>query len=515
MSLSKKVVKGLSWDFLGITFVNIIGILTSIIFVRILNAKIYGVFVILINFYQMMILFTSFGMDTTLLKFYSQWKADQRFRMITFVTNFILKFRVIISVILGVILFFFADYIGAFVIKKAIDPVLIRLIGIFFIITSFQGISQQILIAEYQQTFINIITMIFFLIRFLGGVMIIALFNGGLKEIIIIFTLAQAGILITFSFRAIQFYLKHKTNTTPRETLDKKFELKKLSKFAFFAYLYIALGYILGKGMDIFLIGKLISDTRQATYYALAHGFSYMVISFSARAFSGGIPLSLATELYTKNQFDKLRIFFRGFFEALYFFIIPMSVGAWIIRADVVKILYGEGFETVSIIIGIFLVTMIFLKFSSITSTFIIAMGWERKLVFSRLILGIINFVLDILFIPKWGALGAVIASTIAGFTAVTFETILLAILLKPKVPWKFIGKTILASAVMGGLVYIFRFYVFQSGKPIPILVVSVMGGMIYFSIALIFKPISKDYFDILGNKSSKLVKLLKFWSEK
>ncbi|MCK4668030.1 polysaccharide biosynthesis protein [Candidatus Dependentiae bacterium] len=509
MSLSKKIVKGLSWDFIGITTINIIAILTSIVFVRILNSEIYGVFVILLNFYQLLVLFTSFGLDTTLLKYYSEWKTSEQYNTIVKVINFIVKFRAVITLILGIIFLTSTGMITDFIIKKPIEPLLIKLIGIFFIVSSFQGIFQQILIAEFEQKYINTILVTFFLLRFIAGVIQITFFNGGIKELILIYILAQAGLVICMFIRMLHYYKLNKFKSDISK-VTKEIDAKKISSFAFFAYLIIVLGYVFGKGMDIFLIGKLLEDTREVTYYALAHGFSYMIISFSSRAFSGGIPLSVVAKLYTDKDFNGLRTFFTGFFEALYFFIIPMAAGAWMLRFEIVNFLYGEGFEKVGAIIGIFLITMIFLKFSSITSTFIIAMGWEKKLVVSRLILGGVNFTLDILFIPKWGALGAVLASTIAGLSAGIYETILFFILLKPKFPFKFIFKTILATSIMCGAVYLITTFWLDSFNKINIFIIALIGSIIYFSLTYVLKPLSKEYLDIIKSRKMKIGKILK-----
>ncbi len=514
MSLSRKIIKGLSWDFIGITVVNIIGILSSIVFVKLLNAEIYGIFIILMNFYQMLVLFTTFGLDTTLLKFYSEWKTKKQFFTINKIIEFTFKFRAGITLILGILLLLFSDFTGEFIIKKSVDPALIQLIGIFFIVSSFQGVFQQVLIAEYQQSYINIMLSILFSLRFIFGYIQLKFFQGGVYELILIYIIAELGLVIVYGINAFKIYRENKNRVNFKEQ-DEPLNVKYLFSFSFFAYIYIVLGYVLGKGMDIFLIGKLISDTKEATYYSLAHGISYMVISFSSRAFSGGIPLTVTTELYTKKDYNKLRTFFTGFFEALYFFIIPMAAGAWILRDGIVQILYGPGFEIVSLIMSIFLITMIFLKFSSITSTYIIAMGWEKKLVTSRLILGVTNFVLDILFIPKWGALGAVVASTIAGILSVTFETVLLVILLKPKFPFKFILKVVTAAGIMSGIVW-FLNSVFSGISPLKtVLLLSLIGGIIYFFCSFMLKPLSKEYLEIIKTKNIRFTSILNMFSEK
>jgi O-antigen/teichoic acid export membrane protein len=175
----------------------------------------------------------------------------------------------------------------------------------------------------------------------------------------------------------------------------------------------------------------------------------------------------------------------------MYLTIIPIAIGGAIVGPDILVWLFGKEYEAAVPIFTLFLFTLIVIKYGGLTSTVMNAMGKERKIVVSRGMFGIANILLNLYFIPKHGALGAVMGTSIAYMIGIVYEAIVTHRLLKPKYPLAFTAKVFAASLLMGAVLYMLQ----------PMLawyLLLMLGTLIYFGMLSILKPISSDIVEVI-----------------
>ncbi len=115
-----------------------------------------------------------------------------------------------------------------------------------------------------------------------------------------------------------------------------------------------------------------------------------------------------------KKDDVKFRAIFEKMLTATFLIAIPLAVGGVILGKEVILILFGNQYLGATLTFQLLMLTMLTTFPSSIFINGVFA--YDRQKVFTWFIsLGvIINFVLDVIFIPRWGIAGSAVATIIA-----------------------------------------------------------------------------------------------------
>lgn len=84
----------------------------------------------------------------------------------------------------------------------------------------------------------------------------------------------------------------------------------------------------------------------------------------------------------------------------------------------ILKLLYGDGMEEASIILSIHIWTGLFIFLGSFSSKWLYAKGWIALDIYKTVLAAVVNIVLNLLLIPRYGAIGAAIVSMLSYFIA-------------------------------------------------------------------------------------------------
>ena len=262
-------------------------------------------------------------------------------------------------------------------------------------------------------------------------------------------------------------------------------------KYSSFLYFFAVVNFVLGQQLDIIMLGRMWPDPSEISYYFIGYNLAYFSVSFFTMALAGGISLTLYSELYARRNYKGLRDLFSAYYQYMYLTIIPIAIGGALIGPDLLVWIFGSEYQGAVPIFTLFIFTLIVIKYGGLTSTVMNAMGKERKIVVSRGMFGIANVCLNLYLIPKHGALGAVMGTSIAYMIGIMYEAYVTHKLLHPKYPVAFTIKILAASLVMGGLMYILQPYAAWY-------FLIVLGSAAYLALLILLKPISGDIVEII-----------------
>jgi O-antigen/teichoic acid export membrane protein len=162
----------------------------------------------------------------------------------------------------------------------------------------------------------------------------------------------------------------------------------------------------------------------------------------------------------------------------------------------------------------IMFVSITITKIGGIPATLFIAMDKEKVMILSRTIFGISNIVLSIVLIPKYGAIGSVISSSVAGVSGIIYESVVLHKLLCPSYPIDFLWKIICASVIMGVIIYLLKPLLFALSDYIGLFLAILTGVIIYGFLVIKLKPISNEVIDLFSTTKipfkDKVIKILR-----
>jgi len=99
---------------------------------------------------------------------------------------------------------------------------------------------------------------------------------------------------------------------------------------------------------------------------------------------------------------------------AAYAVALPTCILApWLIR-----LLYGPGFESAGPMLAVLVWSLVFTNLGIARGAFLTSMNWTRPYLITVALGGAVNVVLNLVLIPRWGGMGAVVASCIAYWVA-------------------------------------------------------------------------------------------------
>jgi O-antigen/teichoic acid export membrane protein len=493
--LSHKVVRGVGWNFVGVFGTLAINFVYTLIIARVVDPDNFGRLTFLLQLLGTLILVSSMGFEYAINKFAPLHRVENEpGKTMDMIRRMVLiKGSVILS--LSLVLFLGSDLIAVHVFTKQGLSIYLKLVAVVMIPYGFEGIFRPLLVSFYEQKTANLSMVTARLLNLTLAVALIVWLSdisGGLYSE-----------LISWSFFLAVILVESKRKVFKAKVPKAKVGLGKVLRFSSFLYAYAIMNVLLGQQLDIILLGRFVPDS-EIGFYFIGYNLSFIAISIFNLALAGGITLTFFSELYAKKDYNGLRRTYTVFFEYNYFTIIPIAVGGLVIGSELVGLLYPSAYLSAVPILMIFFVSFSVIKLGGITSTFMSAMEKEKTLVASRTIFGLTNLVLNLILIPMYGALGAAIATSIAGILGVAYESYVVHKLISPEYPTRFLGKIFLASLVMGIAVLATKLLVTDS-----IFVLLLVGLFVYLVLVYLMKPISKV---VLETMEQTGVPLKRFW---
>lgn len=237
--------------------------------------------------------------------------------------------------------------------------------------------------------------------------------------------------------------------------------------------------------LDKAMIGWVTKSSYENGYYEQAYKIVQivLVVVTSLRT----VTLPRVVHLYSEKNYKQVMEMVDGTIRFILLLSMPMSAGLIMVAPQLVPIFLGEGYEKCIIIVRILAVLIVVLGLSTLISgQCLTAMGKQKQANSCVIVGAAINFTMNLVLIPKCGALGAAIAT-------VTAETIILAMFIvfgaeyiKLKEASKYFLEYLLCSLVMAVCIYGLRYTGLQNmGLFISQIAV---GIVVYFAILLLIK---------------------------
>lgn len=209
------------------------------------------------------------------------------------------------------------------------------------------------------------------------------------------------------------------------------------------------ISYSIYRVMDKTLIGA-ISNTVQLGNFESAEKIINIPISFITALGTVMMPhMSKTTE-------DKYTEKLRDTFKLCFFFIIPMIIGLFVISNDFSNIFFGDEFTLTGNIIKYLLPTILFSAITNvIRSNYLIPKGKNNIYVISTILGAFVNLILNLIFIKRYGALGACIGTLAAEFTVMLYQVLATRKVINYIKVFKIGIPVLIKSLLVGMLIYI------------------------------------------------------------
>ena len=261
--------------------------------------------------------------------------------------------------------------------------------------------------------------------------------------------------------------------------------------------------------LDVTLLGALFEDKSESGYYYEAEKIISMIKRFVYKAINAVVGIRSAY-LFGQKKFDELKAYLHKSLD----FIMLIGIGAIFGIAGIsftfVPLYLGSGYEAVITLLFV-LAPLVIIQGTSnaLSAQYYTAAGRRAECAKYIMAGSIVNLILNIIFIPLLGALGACITTLIAEIiTSILYVKNCDSYIL-PHDLWRFARKRLLAGAVMFVCVYLMGFI----KLPAIVLVVIQLGVgcCIYFATLILIKDAAAYKYTHLALDTLKRFKLLLF----
>lgn len=236
---------------------------------------------------------------------------------------------------------------------------------------------------------------------------------------------------------------------------------------------------------DRYMVGILVGIAFVG-YYSPAYNLGNLIQMFIA-PLAILLPAALS-KLYDQGRLEEVRSHLRYSLKYFLVLAIPSAVGLSILSRQILEILSTSEIASEGYMVTPFIACSIVLFGVYVIVTNILVL--EKR---TRIIGGIwvgaaaANFVLNLLFIPRFGLLGAAYTTLIAYSMAFAIAVYFSSRSLRFNVDWATVGKALAATFVMGVAIYLIA----PEGLPLVSLTV-LLGIGLYFGLLVVMRTFSR-----------------------
>lgn len=239
--------------------------------------------------------------------------------------------------------------------------------------------------------------------------------------------------------------------------------------------------------LDKSMIGFITTSTYQNGCYEQAEKIARMALTVVTSVAT--VILPRVANLFKKGEEEKAKEYIYKGYRFTLLLSIPIMFGIIGVSRIFVPVFFGEGYEMVEILLPIFSVLVVAVSLAYITGySFLISTNQQNIYTIAVTVSAVCNLVMNLIMIPKIGAIGAAIASVSAEVIGVTIQIFYCCVTKQLQL------KRIITSLwkyTFAGIAMMILLLWTQTLMKISVisLIILVLGGaLIYFSILLILR---------------------------
>jgi O-antigen/teichoic acid export membrane protein len=363
------------------------------LYIRYLSVEQYGKLEILNITSTLIILLMQMGLGSAIFR--SVLYQPQKDNKIIISTSF--YFLILMSTIQLVFLLIFSSKISFWMFKDLSDINLFRIIAIVSFCNIFSIIPLAVIRMSNRSLLFSLISFISFIFEISLNIVFLIKFKLGIHGILL------AMLIKSFVFMMVYVYLI-------KNELIRKFsigELKEMIKFGF-PLVPSAIFFTVMSLTDRYFL-NLYTNLGQVGIYTFGYRIG-LIISLVINAFQIAWPSILFTIAREKNAKEKYASIFTCYFAFLTLIGLILSI----FSKDIVNILGTQAYQSSSKIIPFITTSYIFMGIYYMTS---IGIQIKKKTIFEPIVMlvpMILNIIMNNIFIPKFGIIGAATVHTIS-----------------------------------------------------------------------------------------------------
>lgn len=175
--------------------------------------------------------------------------------------------------------------------------------------------------------------------------------------------------------------------------------------------------------LDKTMLDLLGPDIKSVSYYDYSQKIIRILLAVLTSL--GTVMLPKIANLYSQNEHDEVKIYLRKAFTVSTFLAVPMAFGIMGVSNRFIPMFFGVEFKPAAMLTAVSSVLIIIIGIGNVFgSQYLLATGKNKEYTKSVTAAAVINVICNIILIPKFGAIGAVLSTIAAEFTGAIIQFI-------------------------------------------------------------------------------------------
>lgn len=252
--------------------------------------------------------------------------------------------------------------------------------------------------------------------------------------------------------------------------------------------------------LDKTMIGLITNSSFQNGYYEQAHKIVAMALTVITSI--GTVMIPRMGHLYANGRIEEIKLYLVKSFRFVWMLSIPMCLGIIAVSDNFVPWFFGSGYDAVIPILKIFSLLVIVLGLNNVMGLqYLIPTGKQNTYTFCVIAGAIVNLLCNLLLIPRFGAVGATIASVFAEICIAGIEFFII----RKEISFGFVARSAIKYLISGVVMFIIIMLISKrlNSSIINTAIIAFSGVIIYSGMLL---ALHDEFF--VGNMKSVLSKL-------
>ena len=458
MSLLARVTKAFAWNQGGQLATFGLRTVLSIVLARGLGAAQYGDYSLVLSVVGLVSLLGAVGLEETANTFVPKMYTSAGER--SYLLRVLLGIRSLLTTILCVFLGLGATVIALMVAHLELAELLPYSVPFAFL-SGVVPLLSIILIAQFRVRLVTIAQTLALALRIaLSG---LALWLGlGIKGLLIASAVVLLLPLVVF-VRELLPDLSHRPIST---------DLNRTRRFALTVWFNGLAGYVIGNQSDVMLLGFFLADSKDIGYYSIAYNLGYVFFSLLISGLQG-VGLAAFAETYAKQGLQRLVTAWETVIRFQTLMTVPVAVFVIWAAQPMIRLMYSEEYAPATLLFQVFTLLILTSRIlgGGTHQTVLYVLSKESWVLAIRVAWSIVNIVLALVLISRFGAIGAIVATGAVWIAIVVTEWMVARRFMPIRYPWRFVAKVFAAclvglaviswiqpldiqSCILGGLIY-------------------------------------------------------------
>lgn len=263
--------------------------------------------------------------------------------------------------------------------------------------------------------------------------------------------------------------------------------------------------------LDKSMLGSFTNNYLENGYYEQAEKIYRICLTLVTSL--GTVMIPRIGKTFKEGNIKKVNEYMYGSYSFIWLLSIPIMFGLIAISDIFVPIFFGDGYEKISIILPILSVLVVIIGLSNVNGLqYFVPLGKENIYTLTVVMGALVNFILNLILIPRFYSIGACIASVIAEFcvTTVGFVYIYISKQLSLRQILKSSVKYFISGIVMFAVVLFIKYFISDGIYDLVLLIFSgciIYVGMLFLLKDKFFLKLFNQGIEIIRKRTKKLLK--------